>query len=212
MCISARVYAQKYVHWSVSYHATFASSEAQKYTPASWDKQEQIRLCGSPSSTPMGCLAFVYQPSWRCEIFFKGYLNLTSAHTSKSGKRGEKSGYQSCVNWINRRSTWPLNFSIPLFNWTDTQEFDIHCEDRVIRLLSFSFCDLKARLQAYCEFKWQMIIKYQTFNATSFQSILCWHIKQLKSAGIFYFKIVIVLLYTDRDTSMFNIISEVIGQ
>lgn len=113
-CVCEGVCTQVCVCWCVSYHSTFASSEGQKYTAASWDKQEQIRLW---APHPWGSIAFVYQPppppTWRCEILKRGTLNLCSVHISKSGKGegGKKSGYQSCrVLWINRHSTWPFKF------------------------------------------------------------------------------------------------------
>ena len=90
VCVCEGVCTQVCVCWCVSYHATFASSEGQKYTAASWDKQEQIRLW---APHPWGSIAFVYHPppTWRCEILKRGTLNLCSVHISKSGKgEGEK--------------------------------------------------------------------------------------------------------------------------
>lgn len=83
--------------------------KTQKYTAASRDKQEQIRLCGSPSPTPMGCSAFVYQPSWRCYIWKKkaqkiqrSCSNLSLFHTRKSGMRRKKDLVSKVLSALNQ--------------------------------------------------------------------------------------------------------------
>lgn len=108
--------------------------KTQKYTAASRDKQEQIRLCGSPSPTPMGCSAFVYQPSWRCYIWrkkkhkkYKEVVQTFHFFTQENQVWEEKKIWlvRFWVHWINRTATWPFRFSILLLK-PEGEAWDFH--------------------------------------------------------------------------------------
>lgn len=149
MCVSAGVHAQQCVCWCVSYHATFASSQGQKYTAASWDKQEQIRLCGSSRLTPMGSMHLFTKPPWRCDKKKSFFKPLLSSH-KQSGMRRKKIRLPKLLLWINRHSTWPFSFSIPLFNQADAERFELTGRVRrqsLITLLKHQhvLCDMKPR-------------------------------------------------------------------
>lgn len=127
-------------------------------------KQRQAGANKSLSFTPMGSTAFVYQPPLKVWVWKKrSFLNLCSVHTSKSGMRRRKSGYQSCCAiCINRRSTWPFSFFHSSVSLCWCRRFEAGwyrlIRYRLIRLNKHLLhrCDLKPRaLHSYWVWKWK---------------------------------------------------------
>lgn len=113
-CVCEGVCTQVCVCWCVSYHATFASSEGQKYTAASWDKQEQIRLW---APHPWGSIAFVYQPpppNMKVWNFKKRYFKpLLGSHKQiRQGGGGKKIRLPKLSCALNQP---PLNLTFQIF-------------------------------------------------------------------------------------------------
>lgn len=97
-----------------------------------------------------GIHAFVYQTPLKVwqkkKSFFKPLL---SSH-KQSGMRRKKIRLPKLLLWINRHSTWPFSFSIPLFNQADAERFELTGRVRrqsLITLLKHQhvLCDMKPR-------------------------------------------------------------------